>query len=54
MQDNNHLTGTIPTELGNLKLLSSLNLNEDKLSGLLLAELQGLKNLDTSILSGFG
>ena len=28
MQDNNRLTGTIPTELGNLKLLSSLNLSE--------------------------
>jgi len=43
---NNELTGTIPSELGNLINLTELNLNNNQLTGAIPSELGNLINLD--------
>ncbi len=44
-QTSNNLVGTIPTELGNLSKLKTLNLPNNKLTGSIPAEIGDLKNL---------
>ena len=48
----NRLTGTIPTELGNLSSLTELGLSHNRLDGTIPSKLGGLSNLVTLDLSG--
>ena len=43
--DDNKLTGTIATEIGQLKKLEKFTLNENEISGSVPTEIGGLENL---------